>query len=141
MKIGSNKVKIIIVSLLRFIVVSISLVALYGSSVDNPNTNNVAFVVIAILHFAFAASPLRHWNDVLELCPNKIIFKRRAISFSTIDEIVWRYDLYPSGRRIICCKDAKNTGLKAFFFPYYEIDVTYIKEPQESFVKYYTNPI
>ncbi len=60
MRIGSNKGKIIFVAFLRFIIVSIFLGGIYVSGVDNPNTNNIAFIIMAILDFAFAASPLRH---------------------------------------------------------------------------------
>ncbi len=142
MRIGSNKGKIIFVAFLRFIIVSIFLGGIYVSSVNNPNTNNGAFTVMVLLGVAFEASPLRHLNEVLELYPDKIVLKKRKISFSTIEEIKWRYERgYLIGRRLKCCKETENTGLKDFFFPYYEIDVTYIKNPQEEFVKFYTNTI
>jgi len=140
MKIGSNKLKIISVVLLRFIIVAVFLCGIYVSGVNNPNTNNEAFIVMVLLGFAFAASPIRHLNDVLVLCPNKIVLKKREISFSSIEEIKWRYERgYLIGRRLKCCKATENTGWKDFFFPYYKIDVTYIKEPHEEFVKFYTN--
>ncbi len=142
MKIGSNKVKIIAVSLLRFMVVACFFVSSYGSSIDHPNTDNGAIIVMDILAFAFAASPLRHLNEVLELYPDKIVLKKRELSFSTIEEIEWRYEKgYLIGRRLKCCKRTGNTGWKDIFFPYYEMDVTYIKKPQEAFVKFYTNTI
>ncbi len=142
MEICANKVKIIAVSLLRFIIMVLFLVGSYASGRDNPDVNNGAFIVMTILGFAFAFSPLRHLNDVLVLYPNKIVLKKRKISFSTIEEIKWRYERgYLIGRRLKCCKETENTGLKDFFFPYYEIDVTYIKEPHEAFVKFYTNTV
>ncbi len=142
MKIGSDKVKIITVSLLRFIIAALFLGGIYVSSIDNPNANKGAFIVMVILGLFFSASPLRHLNDVLELYPDKIILKKRKLSFPTIEEIKWMYERgYLIGRRLKCCKKTDNTGWKAFFFPYYEIDVTYIKEPHEGFVKFYTNTI
>ncbi len=142
MEIGSNKIKIIFVSLLRFVIAAVFLCGIYVSAVNNPNANHGAFIIMVILGLAFAASPLRHLKDVLELCPNKIILKRREISFSTIEEIEWRYERgYLMGRRLKCCKATENTGWKDLFSPYYEIDVTYIKEPHEAFVKFYTNTV
>lgn len=140
MEIGPNKLKIISVSLLRFIIVAVLLYGIYVSGVNDPNANNGAFIVMVVLGFSFAASPLRHLNDVLVLCPDKIILKRREISFSKIEEIEWRYERgYLTGRRLKCCKATENTGWKDIFFPFYKIDVTYIKEPHEEFVKFYTN--
>ncbi len=142
MKIASNKRKIIAVSFLRFIIVTVFLGGIYVSGIDNPNTNNGAFIVMVILGVAFAAGPLRHLNEALELYPDKIVLKKRELSFSTIEEIEWRYERgYLIGRRLKCCKATENTGLKDFFFPYYKIDVTYIKEPHEAFVKFYTNTV
>ncbi len=140
MVIGANKVKIITVSLLRFIVMALFLGGIYVSCVDNPNANKVAFTVMAVFGLVFAASPLRHLNDELELYYNKIVLKKRELSFSTPEEIKWLHKkTYFVGTRLKCCKDTKNTGWKDIFFPYYEIDVTYIKKPHEEFVKYYTN--
>ncbi len=140
LKIGSNKVKIIAVSLLRFIVVALFQFGSYVSSIYNLNIDYGAVIVMNTLALAFAASPLRHLNEVLELYPDKIVLKKRELSFSTIEEIEWRYEKgYLIGRRLKCCKRTKNTGWKDIFFPYYEIDVTYIKKPHEEFVKYYTN--
>ncbi len=140
MIIGSNKRKIIAVSFLRFIIMMFFLGGIYVSSFDNPNTNNGAFIVMVILGVAFAASPLRHLNEVLEFYPNKIVLKKRELSFSAIEEIKWMYERgYLIGRRLKCCKATENTGWKDIFFPYYKIDVTYIKKPHEEFVKYYTN--
>lgn len=142
MKIGANKVKIIAVSFLRFIIMVVFLGGIYVSSVNNPNVNNGAFIVMAILGFVFAVSPLRHLNDVLVLCPNKIVLKKRELSFSTPEEIKWLHKrTYFGGTRLKCCKDTKSTGWKEIFFPYNEIDVTYIKEPHEEFIKFYTNTI
>lgn len=98
-------------------------------------------MVMVILGLLFGVSPLRHINEVLEFYPNKIVLKKCELSFDTIEEIQWRYEKGFFGRRLKCCKRTEHTGLKDFFSPYYEIDVTYIKEPQEAFVKYYTNPI
>ncbi len=142
MKIGANRLKIIAVSLLRFIIVSVFLCGIYVSSVNNPNADNGAFIVMVILAFAFAVGPLRHLNDVLVLCPNKIVLKKREISFSTPEEIEWLYEkTYLFGKRLKCCKETKNTGWKDILFPYYKIDVTYIKEPYEEFIKFYMNVI
>ncbi len=140
MVIGANKVKIITVSLLRFIVMALLSGGIYVSCVDNPNANNGAFTAMAVFGLAFAASPLRHLNDELELYSNKIVLKKRELSFSTPEEIKWLHKkTYFVGTRLKCCKDTKNTGWRDIFFPYYEIDVTYIKKPHEEFVRYYTN--
>lgn len=140
MKIGPNKGKIIAVSLLRFIIVMLFLVGIYASSRDNP-------VVMAIFGFAFAASPLRHLNEVLVLYPNTIVLERQEIKkqeiyFSTPEEIKWSYVRgYLIGTRLKCCKETKSTGWKELFFPYNEIDVTYIKNPHEEFISFYMNTI
>ncbi len=81
MKIGSNKLKIIAVSLLRFIVVALFQFVSYASSIDNPNIDYGAVIVMNALALAFAASPLRHLNEVLELYPDKIVLKKREIVF------------------------------------------------------------
>jgi len=142
MKIGSNKGKIIAVSLLRFIIMAVFLGGIYVSSRDYPNFNNGAFTAMVILGVAFAASPLRHLNDVLVLCSNKIVLKKRELSFSTPEEIEWLYKrTYFVGTRLKCCKDTKSTGWKEIIFPYNEIDVTYIKEPHEEFIRFYMNTI
>ncbi len=147
MKISSNKGKIIAVSLLRFIIVVVFLVGIYASSRDNPNFNIGTFIVMAIFGFAFAASPLRHLNEVLVLYPNTIVLKRQEIKkqeiyFSTPKEIEWSYVRgYLIGKRLKCCKETKSTGWKELFFPYNEIDVTYIKNPYEEFIRFYMNTI
>ncbi len=142
MKIVANKVKIIVVSLLRFIIMAVLLGGIYVSGIDHPNANNGAFTVMAILGFVFAVSPLRHLNDVLVLCPNKIVLKKREISFSSPEEIKWIHKrTYYVGTRLKCCKNTKSTGWRELFFPYNEIDVTYIKKPREEFIKFYMNTI
>jgi len=147
MNIGSDKGKIIAVSLLRFIIMALFLVGIYASSHDNPNFNNGAFIIMVIFGFAFAASPLRHLNEVLVLYPNTIVLKRQEIKkqeiyFSTPEEIKWSYVRgYLIGKRLKCCKAAKSTGWKELFFPYNEMDVTYIKKPHEEFIKFYMNTI
>ncbi len=141
MKIGSNKVKIIAVLLLRLIIMVLFLGGIYISTIDSPNSNDGAFLVMVILGLLFGVSPLRHLNEVLEFYPNKIVLKKRELSFATIEEIQWRYEKGYFGRRLKCFKRTEHTGWKDIFFPYYEIDVTYIEKPHEEFVKYYTNSI
>jgi len=142
MGIGSNKGKIIAVSLLRLIIMVLFLGGIYASCRDNPDVNNGAFIVMVIFSFAFAVSPLRHLNDVLILYSNKIVLKKRELYFYMPEEIKWFHKrTYFIGTRLKCCKDTKSTGWKEIFFPYNEIDVTYIKEPHEEFIKFYTNTI
>lgn len=142
MKIVANKVKIVAVSILRFIIMVLFFVGIYISCMDNPNANNGAFTGMVILGFVFAVSPLRHLNDVLVLCPNKIVLKKREISFSSPEEIKWLHKrTYCVGTRLKCCKDTESKGWKELFFPYNEMDVTYIKKPHEEFIKFYMNTI
>ena len=142
MKIGANKVKIIAVSFLRFIIMVFFLGGIYVSGIGNPNANNGAFTAMVLLGFAFAVSPLRHLNDVLVLCSNKIVLKKRELFFSTPEEIKWLHKrTYFVGTRLKCCRETKDTGWKEILFPYNEIDVTYIKDPHEEFIKFYMNTI
>ena len=138
MKIGADRKKIIITMLIRLMVLSIFWVGLLLSVVESKEAW-IRLVIMGVVFLAFAVSPLRHLNEVLELYPDKIVFGKKEFTFSEPTEIKWvREKTYFIGTRLRCYKDRGKMGFIAFLFSNaQEMDVTYIKRAHEEFIGFY----
>ena len=141
MEIHANKGKIFVVSLIRFIVLAVFFIGLYASGGDDSDFGKVFFCAIVTFALLFILSPLRHLNEVFILAPGKITFKKKEFTFSDPAEIKWaRYKTYFIGTRLRCYKGKEKTGWKEVIFSsFYEMDLTYLKNPHEEFINYYMN--
>ena len=73
---------------------------------------------------------------------NKIVFNKKELTFNQPKEIRWmRQMTYITGTRVLMMKTSDKRGLKEIFFPSFQIDVTYMYKPKETFIQYYMKTV
>lgn len=141
MCVTANPKKIILTCLFRFLILLLilGLVLLAGSSAKPNEFFPISFIIIACILWIYVLLPLRHINEKLLLCENKIVFGKKEYVFIEPTEIKW-FLSRPGlcGRRLLCYKDEKHNMFLEIFFPFlYQMDVTYLDKPHEAFIQHY----
>lgn len=100
----------------------------------------IAITIILILLLGFALFPLIHLKDVLVYYENKIVLKNKQITFNNPSEIQWRrVKTYFTGTRIKINNSTVQESFLKFMFCSNDIDVTYMKDAKDTFIRCYLN--
>lgn len=147
----ASKSKIFIHFVLRFLIcflfMFIILVSKENGSVPK-DYGSISYYIrigsIILVLFLYSLSPFRHMWDKLIFYERGIMLNKKKIEFTNSNQIGWsRYQTYIFGNRIQLFKRESSKAIKNLFAiifkPSNELDVTYLKEPQEHFVKAYMN--
>lgn len=103
--------------------------------------NYAAAAALLILTLGFALFPLIHVKDVLVYYENKIVLGRKEIAFDSPSDIQWsRVKTYFLGTRLKIHNTKVNQSfLECMFGSSKEIDVTYMKDAKDVFIRCYLN--
>ncbi|MDE5908463.1 MAG: hypothetical protein K2H52_06985 [Lachnospiraceae bacterium] len=136
-----DKKKIFINIALRSILFIIAgMVPVFNQSANKKAEIAIAVILIALL--VFALFPLVHLKDVLLYYDNKIVLGKKQITFKNPVEIQWsRQKMYFFGARTKICNSAaaQKESFKDFMLSSNVIDVTYMKDAKDTFIKCYLN--
>ena len=134
-----EKKKILINIAIRSIwFIIVAFLAIITPSVDKKA--KITVIIILILSLVFTLFPLIHLKDVLVYYENKIVLKNRQITFNNPSEIQWnRQKTYFSGTRIKINNSTVQESFLQFMFCLNDIDVTYMKDAKDTFIRCYLN--
>lgn len=106
-------------------------------------SNYIGLIIVVALLSVYALSPLRYLNRVLVFQNNKIAFGKKELIFDDLADIQWmKRKTYYAGTRMVVYKKSQEKGLKAIITSCNdEIDVTYMKNPKDEFVRCYMNNV
>lgn len=128
----------IAIRMILFVMVLLAVVLNSGSGKGYTLT-----VVLLLLTLGFALFPLIHVKDVLVYYENKIVLKNKQITFDHPSEIQWsREKTYIMGTRLKICNSKvmqSQSFLECMFGSSKTIDVTYMKDAKDVFIRCYLN--
>ena len=128
----------IAIRMILFVMVLLAVVLNSGSGIGYTLT-----VVLLFLTLVFALFPLIHVKDVLVYYENKIVLKNKQITFDHPSEIQWsREKTYIMGTRLKICNSKvmqSQSFLECMFGSSKTIDVTYMKDAKDVFIRCYLN--
>ena len=110
------------------------------SQSDNPNY--VAMVIILGVILVFVLSPIRHLGKVMSYYEHKIVLGKKELCFDNPMEVQWtRRKGYITGNRLVICKQGQKESIIDLMLSKNDIDITYMTEPKEQFVRCYMNHV
>lgn len=128
----------IAIRMILFVMVLLAVVFNSGSGIGY-----ILTVVLLFLTLVFALFPLIHVKDVLVYYENKIVLKNKQITFDHPSEIQWsREKTYIMGTRLKICNSKvmqSQSFLECMFGSSKTIDVTYMKDAKDVFIRCYLN--
>lgn len=128
------------IALRGILFIIIGMVPVFNQSANK--TAEIAIIVILIALLVFALFPLVHLKDVLFYYDNKIVLGKKQITFNDPQEIQWsRQKMYFFGTRTKICNSvtARKESFKDFMLSSNVIDVTYMEDAKDTFIKCYLN--
>lgn len=128
------------IALRGILFIIIGMVPVFNQSANK--TAEIAIIVILIALLVFALFPLVHLKDVLFYYDNKIVLGKKQITFNDPQEIRWsRQKMYFFGTRTKICNSvaAQKESFKDFMLNSNVIDVTYMEDAKDTFIKCYLN--
>lgn len=100
-------------------------------------------MALLLLTLIFALFPLIHIKDVLVYYENKIVLRNKQITFDYPSEVQWsREKTYFMGTRLKICNSKvmqSQSFLECMFGSSKTIDVTYMKDAKDVFIRCYLN--
>lgn len=128
----------IAIRMIWFVMVLLAIASSSDSGIDY-----TAAAILLLLTLGFALFPLVHVKDVLVYYENKIVLKNKQITFDHPSEIQWRREkTYIMGTRLKICNSKimqSQSFLKCMFGSSKKIDVTYMKDAKDVFIRCYLN--
>lgn len=128
----------IAIRMIWFVMALLALVLNFDSVIDYTSTAALLLVTLG-----FALFPLIHVKDVLVYYENKIVLKNKQITFDHPSEIQWsRGRTYIMGTRLKICNSKvmqSQSFLECMFGSSKKIDVTYMKDAKDVFIRCYLN--
>lgn len=128
----------IAIRMIWFAMALLALVLNFDSGIDYTST-----AVLLLLTLGFALFPLIHVKDVLVYYENKIVLKNKQITFDHPSEIQWsREKKYIMGTRLKIYNSKvmqSQSFLQCMFGPSKKIDVTYMKDAKDVYIRCYLN--
>lgn len=128
------------IALRGILLIIIGMVPVFNQSANK--TAEIAIIVILIAVLVFALFPLVHLKDVLFYYDNKIVLGKKQITFNDPQEIQWsRQKMYFFGTRTKICNSVavRKESFKDFMLNSNVIDVTYMEDAKDTFIKCYLN--
>lgn len=142
LEIRASKKKIFIYIAMRMPLLALAILAFIAAASEVDNPNYVASVVIIGLVLIFVLSPIRHIGKVLIYYDYKIVLGKKQICFDNPLEVQWtRRKGYITGNRLVIYKRGQKESIIDFIFSKNDIDVTYMTEPKEQFIRCYMNHV
>lgn len=113
------------------------LAGIFNTSKDN--TPNVLWLLLIVGTILYALFPLIHIKDVLVYYENKIVLKNKQITFNDPSEIQWHRTTYFIRKKLTIRNSAAEESFIECMLSTKEIDVTYMKDAKDLFIKCYLN--
>ncbi|GFI03277.1 MAG: hypothetical protein HFI44_13970 [Lachnospiraceae bacterium] len=139
MKVDKKKL-LMNIALRSILFIIVGMVPVFNQSANK--TAEIAIIVILIALLVFALFPLVHLKDVLIYYDDKIVLGKKQITFNNPEEIQWsRQKMYFLGTRTRICNSvaAQRQSFMDFMLNSNMIDVTYMKDAKDTFIKCYLN--
>lgn len=128
----------IAIRMILFVMVLLAVVLNSGSGIGYILTMALLFLTLG-----FTLFPLIHVKDVLVYYENKIVLRNKQITFDHPSEIQWsREKTYIMGTRLKICNSKVMQSLsflECMFGSSKTIDVTYMKDAKDVFIRCYLN--
>lgn len=98
---------------------------------------NILYLLVVIGTLLYALFPLVHIRDVLVYYENKIVLGKKQITFHDPSEIQWHRTTYFIRKKLTIRNSTEKESFMKCMLSTKEIDVTYIKDAKDIFIKCY----